>query len=99
MQDLLQFLAMLLWRLCEEESPDAHGRVLDVTGLQHAVEMLLDGLEVQSLGGFVRFVQHHEAEHIFFDAVPLGGIVGMGALEEGSHTLPLKPPSHPISPF
>ena len=71
--------------LGEQEPPDAHRGVLDVAGFQHAVEVLLDGLEIQSLGGLVWLVQHHKAEHVVFDAVPLGGVVGMGALEESFH--------------
>lgn len=76
---------MFLRSLREEEPPDAHCGILDVTGLQHAVEVLLDGFKVQGSCGFVRLIQHHKTKHILFDAVPHGGIVGVSAFEESSH--------------
>ena len=68
--------------LGEQESPDAHCGVLDVAGLQHTVEMVLDLFEVKLAIGLVRLVEYHKTEYVFFDAVPHRCIVGMGAFEE-----------------
>ena len=80
-QDFLQFRFVLGCGLREQESPDAHGGVHDVTSLQHAVEVPLDALEVELAVGVVGLVQDDEAEHVVFDAVPHGGIVGTNTLE------------------
>jgi len=85
MQNLLQLGLVFGGGLHEEEAPYAHGGVHDVTGLEHAVEMPLDTLEVEFAVGVVGLVQHDEAEHIIFDAVPHGGIIGVSAFEVGLH--------------
>ena len=84
-QNLVQFLFVLGRGLREQEAPHAHDGVHDVAGLQHAVEMPLDALEVQGAIGVVRLVQDDEAEHIVLDAIPHGGIVGTNALEIALH--------------
>ena len=84
-QNLMQLLFVLGRGLREQEAPDAHGGVHDVAGLQHAVEVPLDALEVEGSVGIVRLVQDDEAEHVVFDAIPHGGVVGMCAFEVGLH--------------
>ena len=80
-QNFMQLLFVLRRGLREEEAPDAHGGIHDVAGFEYAVEVPLDALEVELAVGVVGFVQDDEAEHIVFDAVPHGGVVGVGALE------------------
>ena len=82
-QNLLQLILVLRCSLCEEESPDAHGGIHDVAGLQYSVEVPLDTLEVELAVGVVRLVQDDETEHVVLDAVPHRGVVGMGAFEVG----------------
>ena len=73
----------MLWGgLGEEESPDAHGWVLDVACLEHTVEMAADPLEVELAVGVLGLVEHDETEYIILDAVPHRGVIGVGAFEE-----------------
>ena len=81
----MQFLFVLGRGLCEQESPNAHGRIHDVAGLKHTVEVPFDALEVQGTVGVVGLVQDDEAEYIILNAVPHGGIVGTNALEIALH--------------
>ena len=84
-QYLLQFFLVFGLGLCEQEAPDAHCWILDVAGLQYTVEVTFDALEIYGAVGLVGLVQDDETEHIVFDAVPHGGVIGTGAFEIGPH--------------